>query len=101
MEIKPTKVIICKDGTSEEVQEYLFSIGYTWKRDEYDYDTTYSSIKAFYKDIIIILLNNKTFAWETYDNYINIYLNDIFKNTPAIDSNNFLLKSIRNNRSSF
>lgn len=95
MNTKPIKIIICKDGSSEEVQEYLYSIGYNWKKDEYNFGTEYSRIKTFYRDIIIILLDNKTFAWETYDNYINQYLNDIFKNTSTIDSNSFLLKSKR------
>ena len=93
---KPIKIIICKDHSAEEVQSYLFSIGYTWKRDkEFDFENEYRKIKSFYIEIIIILLEDKTFAWESYANYINPYMNKIYGDTPATDNVTFLQKSKR------
>ena len=63
MNSKPIKIIICKDFSAEEVQKYLFSIGYAWKKSEFDFDKEYQKIKKFYGDIILILLEDKTFAW--------------------------------------
>jgi len=99
MEIKPIKIILCKDLSAEEVQVYLFSIGYTWKRnDEYDFGNQYEKIKTFYNDIIIILLNNKTFAWDSYDNYNNPYMYEMYGSVPAIDNITFLRKRKRRDK---
>lgn len=101
MEIKPkpVKIIVCKDLSAEEVQVYLFSIGYTWKRNkEFDFNDEYKKIKTFYRDIILILLDDKTFAWETYDNYNNPFMNEMYGVIPATDNVTFLQKSKRKNK---
>ena len=96
MNSKPVKIIVCKELSAEEVQAYLFSIGYTWKKHEdFDFNDEYNKIKTFYKDIIIILLDDKTFAWDSYDVYINPYMNEIYQTIPATDNVTFLQKSKR------
>jgi hypothetical protein len=91
--------LFVKDGSAEEIQEYLFSIGYTWKREPgFDFGDEYKKIKTFWKDIIIILLDNKTFAWESYSNYQNQYMNIMFGNTSITDNVTFLQKRKRKDK---
>jgi hypothetical protein len=92
MKTKPLKIIICKDNSSYTIQTYLFSIGYNWKKsDDYDFE---EEAKRFFGDIVLILLDDKTFAWESYSIFTNPYL-EIFKNIPYVDSEVFLRNSKR------
>ena len=101
MKPKPIKSIICKDHSSDIIQSYLFSIGYTWKKGEYnvdsrtyDFEKDYNLNKRFFGDIVIILLDDKTFAWENYKTFINPY-SEMFRNIPYVDSETFLKNSRR------
>ena len=97
---KPIKSIICKDQSSDIIQSYLFSIGYRWKKDEvfenkkFDFESDYNSNKRFFGDIVIILLDDKTIAWENYKTFINPYA-EMFRDIPYIDSETFIRNSRR------
>jgi len=90
MKAKPVKIVICKNSNSDVVQKYLFSIGYSWiERDDFNFEKDYKECKRFFGEVIFILLNDKTIAWETYKNYNNPYTKE-FMNVPTIDGDMFL-----------
>jgi hypothetical protein len=58
--MKPKKIIICKNHSSDVIQTYLFSIGYSWKKnEEYDFAKDYKSNIRFFGDVVIILLDDE------------------------------------------